>query len=227
MLLQPIAHKFGVEPAFYLANKPVANFEANRVCHIAAIRHDDDVTWLDDHASVRGAFIWKGVNMAHAPLVHSTGFVCISVLAHHRVFTAHDREISSGVADDLHQLGVGEPSVGVQDGLFQSRWSQELFKIIRVVDCEYHTCPGRTYPLNPPCEKSPMQTYQQIRGLPSSNYSAGINRRCDRAQPRSFIIGISPTTVARTMGIGRGLDLSKRVFAKPAGTACDEASEFF
>ena len=101
--------------------------------------------------------------------------------------TAHDREISSGVADDLHQLGVGEPSVGVQDGLFQSRWSQELFKIIRVVDCEYHTCPGRTYPLNPPCEKSPMQTYQQIRGLDGFERSlAGTDRRnayCARESP--------------------------------------------
>ena len=71
--VEPVAHQFGIEPAFDFADEAVADFEPDFVLHVSAIRQDDDVAGGQHDGPVGRAFVRECVNVSGAPMIEAAG----------------------------------------------------------------------------------------------------------------------------------------------------------
>src|ERR1700730_15018018 len=136
--LEPIAHELGIEAAFDLTDKTVADVEPHLVLHVTAIGQHDDVAGGEHHGAVGRAFVRKSVHVAGAPVVEAAGRLRISVLNHSRIFAELHREIGTAGARDAHGLGPLQPLARVPHRLLEAGRRHQRLELVGALD-DHHT----------------------------------------------------------------------------------------
>ena len=204
--VEPVAHQLGVEPAFDLPDKAVADFEPHLVLHVTAIGQDDNVAGRENDRAVGRAFVRERVHVPGAPMVETAGRFRIAVLDHGWVFAGLDGQIGPAGPGDAHRLGALQSLARVRDCLLQPRRRHQLLQFVGSIDHHQRARAGVARLLQPAGEQRDVQADQHVGRLDGLKRAlAAADRLHPHFGPRWHRVDAHLVSVgAKVFGGGKG-----------------------